>query len=288
MNKPRFRVFLMRHGFSVANLRKSPKLQGGSSLFKNFVATVDPPLSLFGKMQTRTMSTNIQPLLGKSKTIVCCSVLFRAMETALLTFPPQYPVYVCPHLKEETHALDLISLGGSENKPFLSIPQQLQERCYDVQFLKRLHFLNILTDEKCNYKREYRYETGDLQSFFEKVVPSLPIPSQTSPINLFIVSHSHAIQLFLKKRTNDKWNHQVYNNMVIQLLNPAGQDLLSLSDLYSMNQNLNPMIVIKGFNNKQTKHTFLCGSIGDSQTFQRHIQTKEPSFFKIKIKSIKP
>lgn len=90
-------MYFIRHGFSCANVASENVVHRKYYL--------DPPLSDAGVRDSKKMRTIVSRL---EIDVVCCSVMNRAIETALLMFP-RHIIFVVPHIKELDDECDSIA-----------------------------------------------------------------------------------------------------------------------------------------------------------------------------------
>lgn len=140
------KVFLIRHGYSIANRSTTLKESDVSNISGGAIKTVlkafsmvekakgliektyepDPSLTRTGMEQSKNAST-LEVIQKIKPHHVFTSVLCRAQQTALFMFPTSKKVIVAPYLKEKNNPVDPFLLN-SDNKPFKDIFTQYEKR----------------------------------------------------------------------------------------------------------------------------------------------------------------
>lgn len=300
---PKFKIYLGRHGQSQANLIEQPikelSIKDWQLLRKARAVPGDPTLSLTGVIQTKK-TAKILAGKGLKPDFVFCSNLFRAMQTALLTFPNS-EIHVVPYLKEEMDFADNMCFGcnASANSPFKTLSQQLEMRCQNPDDLKRLRFHTNLFDQKnftqdCAYSKSAINGNGDIKKCLNEII--IPFLSKTAgrmePYQIAIITHSKVITTFLAKYSNNlKQKHLVLlnknkkvkptNNLIVEF----NKDQVSLDELRqyleksNTNVNIQSEIFFTGWHNRESQRAFnKCNWFTRIST---ETTTTQQTFFKI-------
>lgn len=202
LKKIRVEVYLIRHGFSIAN-RSTFEDEEKWFKSKSRVGLVektyepDPSLTRTGMEQSQDASTKITTV---QPDYIFTSVLCRAQQTALFMFPSRQKVIVAPYLKEENNYVDGM-LVNSDNKPFEDILTQYEKRhnILSKKDLERLEYSKQVLEGDCTYNEKSRNESGSIKNFIEKFLfPFLiKVPSTKDILKIAIVCHGGLIKRFL-------------------------------------------------------------------------------------------
>ena len=126
-------IYFIRHGFSCTNIHYlNPNTNVLNEKYYN-----DPLLANTGVKDSKSMAKFTKTM---KYTIVACSSLNRAIETALLMFPNDY-IFVIPYVKEIRDTPDCTSINLEEKK-------KLFKKLYPKQY-KRLIF-DYIDNENIN------------------------------------------------------------------------------------------------------------------------------------------
>ena len=197
----RVEVFLIRHGFSIANRSTFEDEKWFKS--KSKVGLVektyepDPSLTRTGMEQSQDASTKITTVQPH---YIFTSVLCRAQQTALFMFPTRQKVIVAPYLKEKNNYVDGM-LVNSDNKPFEDIFTQYEKRhnILSKKDLERLEYSKQVLEGDCTYNEKSRNQSGSIKDFLEKFL--FPFLVKVHPtenlIKVAIVCHGGIIKSFL-------------------------------------------------------------------------------------------
>ena len=184
-------IFLVRHGFSCANLYEQ---LGAIKNFKKFKLARDPHLTKFGIEVGEGLSREVHKLFNKDP-IICSSILLRSQETALSMFGYEYinknnPLIILPYCNETIkHKVDLDNISrksiwkkfkpGEENIRLKKILLNINTRQLSQSF-KDTSVINLdLLKNKDVYKEKPDWEK------FIKVLNKLP-----NDKDIVIVTHS--------------------------------------------------------------------------------------------------
>lgn len=244
LDKRRVEVYLVRHGYSIANRFMTPdeenyylleKTKGGLGKLNE----PDPSLTRTGVLQSKDASQN-SSIRNINPHYIFSSVLCRAQQTALFMFPIEQNVIVAPYLKEENNTAD-ISFVNTDNKPFEDIYTQYEKRhnLLTNQEINRLVYSkNVLKEGECLYNKNAREEPGEITSFLknflhpflrDSIKPTQGIENE--PIRVAVVCHGGIIRNFLGiKHTN--------NNAVYKVSFKKLSDILSLEKPPSLSQKI--------------------------------------------------
>lgn len=292
-------IYIGRHGFSEANYNKIPVMEDRPSLFSNLSGILspitrfstkkfqnifleDPNLTLTGILQSEK-TANIAKKKKLLPQYVFSSCLFRAIETSLITFPKNN-VYIVPQLKEKTTPADSLKNKATENKPFQTISEQIQKRCKNPDYLKRLRFSSNIVTSDCKYVSKWRKTTGDIKKcLVEQILPFLSSMQkkspQKNPIQIVLISHHLTISKFFdsyKMKSFDGFSKPL-NNMIIQLnKEPLTLDQLQYFLEYPNESEISGKVICPGFENKELRKENKCERI-----FSLQKDSKASIFYKL-------
>lgn len=207
----RVEVFLIRHGYSIAN---RSTFEDEEKWFKSKLGLVektyepDPSLTRTGILQSQDASTKLTTI---KPDYLFASVLCRAQQTALFMFPTTQKVIVAPHLKEENNYVDGI-LINSDNKPFEDILTQYEKRhnILSDKDLQRLEYSKDVLMGDCTYNDISRNQSGSIKNFLEKFLFRFlaGVPTTENIFRVAVVCHGGLIKKFLN--INDVNNNAVF------------------------------------------------------------------------------
>ena len=228
LNKIKVDIFLIRHGYSIANRDTTDN----PTKIKGLVGKTyecDPSLTKTGVEQSKDASRMIHDLKPE---YIFTSVLCRAQQTALFMFPTEQKVIVAPYLKEENNYVDPL-LKNSDNKPFADIFTQYEKRhnFLSKENLQRLQYSDgILNKDGCTYNNESRDISGSIKDFLEiflypflkeKFVSKERFTAERN-VKIAVVCHGNLIKQFLGIT-------KVCNNAVFKVSFPHLSDMEKIS-----------------------------------------------------------
>lgn len=222
-------VYLIRHGYSVANRMTTKSSDGRMPPLRNLLLKMlepDPSLTTTGIVQSQhaaRYATRIKP------DYIFASVLSRAQQTALLMFPTEQPVIVAPYLKEKSNPLDQL-LYVSDNKPFMDIITQQEKRhnTMSIADINRLRYSpEVVTKEGpyCMYKRRDVYRDGDIGDFLRDFLKGFleeheQEVKRKKKVRVAVVCHGNVLRSYFGKRIA-----RMNNNIIVKTSFPCIEDL---------------------------------------------------------------
>tara|TARA_B100001094_G_scaffold332396_1_gene404268 strand:+ start:3619 stop:4269 length:651 start_codon:yes stop_codon:yes gene_type:complete len=182
-------IYYIRHGISVANCVHYAKALG--SIRHKFVP--DPALTSLGVTNTITAGKFIKQKIQRP-TIVCCSALYRAIETAYNMFPDE-KIKPMPYICEVSY--------GLENQPQTI---EIQKEKFSKQYPNNL--------VQWDYNKDHGGRTNsNFESFIkhlEEIV--LPVHINKHNINVVVVTHGRFMHnnLNIMKPQHNSVYHKKY------------------------------------------------------------------------------
>lgn len=259
----KFELFLIRHGYSIANRFTSTPLRSekSKSFFSSFEKIVekyrgivekmlepDPSLTRTGIEQSKKAASDIE-----QPHFIFTSVLCRAQQTALFMFPSIKQVIVAPYLKERNNPGDRLT-SISDNKPFEDIFTQYEKRhnvlsgkeleklFYSSQVLQtsaqirqiqqqqqeereQKQFVSIQVKEKskCLYNKDAINENGNIQMFISDYLCDFLQNNQVQDKDVRIAVVCHGGIIRDFLRLNE--HDDIFNNTVFKVSYDSFSDL---------------------------------------------------------------
>ena len=201
-------IFLVRHGFSCANLYEE---LGAFSHLKKFKFARDPHLTKFGIKVGEGLSIQVHKLFNEEP-IICSSILLRSQETALSMFyeyiNKNNPLTIIPHCNETIkHKADLDNMSrksiwkkfkpGKANIRLKEMILNINTRQLSDKISEKIKDTSVINLDLLKHKDVYK-EKPDWEKFI-KVLKKLP-----NDKDIVIVTHSDFLNKYFFKHVMGK------------------------------------------------------------------------------------